>query len=603
MQRVHFVGFSGSGPTWLNNLGAARLLTRGTKFIPTPGKLDRTDCESAFDRFARSCHFRLYFGDKEMSDHTARFRVANPTFMLPANVMQSPQHKELTDQLATLRSGLVDSYQCASQHVAVSSKFRTNLSMSERRLVQRIRNDVNILIKPADKNLGLCVISRDWYIQEGRRQLASVSYKPILSFDIGDTLKLLDHFLVKHQYSLDPLELKWLQHQRNTVNHKLPCFYLLPKLHKNPVVGRPIVASSAWVFSPLSQWISYHLNPVVQSMDTVLVSTAAVVTELQSIALPTDTDVWLVSADVSDMYNNIPVSQAIVAVGCVVRRRFPLKLAEALVDAISLVLHNNYFVFDDAVYHQVNGIAMGTSCAPVIAQLFVAILEESFRASLHSRWPLLYKRYIDDAFIIFIGLRHELDTWLSQLQDMHQNLNWSFTVSKKAVAFLDLNIWIDQHSKQLGYSMHSKALNAFQYIPRYSFHPPHMARGWILTELYRIRRNSSTEIARLHACKHFYRRLRRRGHTVGFLNQVFDYESAGQSKDTSTQALPFLVLPYNRASSIWPYRQLIHDWHSDISRDFFKSAPRVAFSTTQSLGQRLVRARLPAEDIEIDLSD
>ena len=78
-------------------------------------------------------------------------------------------------------------------------------------------------------------------------------------------------------------------------------------------------------------------------------------------------------------------------------------------------------------------------------------------------------------------------------------------MSQKAIAFLDLTIWLGRDGR-LGYSLHTKALNAFQYIPPYSFHAPSVARGWILTELFRIRRNSSTELARLYASLKFFKR-------------------------------------------------------------------------------------------------
>lgn len=605
VQPVHFVGYPDGPPGWLKSPVAARLLAHGTKFIPTPGKFDSVVVEETFDRFARSCHFRLYFGDEAMTAHTAQFRVPNPAYELPRHVMNSPAHVQLSVQLTALREQLVPSFKRASKYVAQSRKFVTNVSIQERRVLQRLRADSSLVIKPADKNLGLCVISREWYLSEGLRQLASPNYQVVEDFDIADMCSDLRVFLWTHKEHMHALEHKWLLHALAGGKHKLPVFYMLPKLHKCPVVGRPIVASCAWVFAPLSQWISYHLNPVVQTMDTVLVSTAVLVTDLQRIHLPPATDVHFVSADVSDMYNNIPVSQAIVAVGGLLRRRLPSGLAEAIVDALELVLNNNYFTFSGVVYHQTSGIAMGTSCAPPLAQLFMAILEQDLRASLRSGWPSYYKRYIDDAFIIFIGPLHELERFLHALQHLHQNLRWTFIVSKKAVAFLDLNIWIDQR-KQLGYSVHSKALNAFQYIPRFSFHPPATARGWILTELYRIRRNSSTETARLHACRHFYRRLRARGHTAQFLTAVFESEASRLQQPDSdiSAATQYMVIPFNRAASIWPYRQIIRDWHASISKDFFQAAPAVAFSTRASLGRMVIKAEVPyIEDIEICLSE
>ena len=519
--------------------------------------------------------------------------------------MNSPAHLQLSTQLTALREKLVPSFKRVSEYVSKSRKFVTNVSIQERRMLQRLRTDSSLVIKPADKNLGLCVMSREWYLSEGLRQLASSTYQVVHHFNIADMCSSLEGFLREHKKHIHVLEWKWLLHALEAGNHKLPAFYMLPKLHKCPVVGRPIVASCAWVFAPLSQWISYHLNPVVQTMDTVLISTANLITDLQSINFPPDADVHLVSADVSDMYNNIPVSQAILAVGGLLRRRLPAGLVEAIVAALGLVLNNNYFTFCGEVYHQTSGIAMGTSCAPPLAQLFMALLEQDLRASLRSAWPLYYKRYIDDAIIVFVGSRTELDRFLYALQRLHQNLRWTSTVSRRTVVFLDLHIWIDQR-KQLGYSTHSKALNAFQYIPRSSFHPPATARGWILTELYRIRRNSSTEVARLRACRHFFRRLRARGHTASFLTSVFTFESSRFEHPTNDKpsATQYMVIPFTRAASIWPYRQIVRDWHASISKDFFHTAPALAFSTRPSLGSMVIKADLPfIEDIEISLSE
>ena len=178
--------------------------------------------------------------------------------------------------------------------------------------------------------------------------------------------------------------------------------------------------------TPLSQWIAYHLNKVIETCDTVLPSTASIVTELRTLAHPQDGDVYLVTADASDMYNNIPVDQAILAVGSLLlRRNFSPGLAAAITAALELVLNNNYFSFDGATYRQTAGIAMGTPCAPPLAQLFVAVLEEDLRASLDTRWPTLYKRYIDDSFAIFKGTRDGLDSFLAALQAMHPNLRWT----------------------------------------------------------------------------------------------------------------------------------------------------------------------------------
>ncbi len=562
------------------------------------------DIGQAFDRFARSTHLRLYFGDTPMDKHTRQFRVPNPGWQLPRHVRDSVDHRNLAEHLSLLKQRLLSTYERAARFASTSRKFKRNLSWSEMRVMRSLRASRELVIKPADKNLGLCVISIDWYLDEGNRQLRAGNYnRP--GFSMATVLSKLDMFLAAHGRSIDYTESKWLRHQRETGQFRLPVFYMLPKLHKDPIKGRPIVASRAWVLTPLSQWIAFHLNQVLETCDTVLPSTASIVTELRTFANPHDGDVYLVTADASDMYNNIPVDQAILAVGSLLlRRHYSPQLAAAITAALELVLDNNYFSFDGSTYRQTAGIAMGTPCAPPLAQLFVAVLEEDLRASLDTRWPTLYKRYIDDSIAIFKGPRDELDSFLAALQAMHPNLRWTSVVSQKAVAFLDLTIWLGRDGR-LGYSMHTKALNAFQYIPPYSFHAPSVARGWVLTELFRIRRNSSTELARLYASLKFFKRLRKRGYSAIFLSSVFTFESARQEQVAQAvrQDRQYLVLPFDRTASVWPHKFVIREWYSSVPHALVGDAPGVAFKNSRTLGSRVIRARLPPQEYEVVLSD
>ena len=507
---VHFVGFPEGPPAWLQTPAASRLLARGAKFIPTPRVTSVCDIGQAFDYFARSTHLRLYFGDTPMDKHTRQFRIPNPGWQLPPDVRESEEHRNLAAHLARLKQQILSTYERAYEFASTSRKFRRNLTTSEVRVMRSLRTSRELFIKPADKNLGLCVMTIDWYVAEGNRQMRAGNYEQTRDFSMAAMLSKFDTFIAAHGQSISYTEARWLGHQRLTGQFRLAVFYMLPKLHKTPIKGRPIVASRAWVFTPLSQWLAYHLNEVLETCDTVLSSTASIITKLRSFASPLDGDVYLVTADASDMYNNIPVDQAILAVGSLLlRRNWPQQLVAAVKAGLELVLKNNFFTFNGNTYRQTAGIAMGTPCAPPLAQLFVATLEETLRASLGQQWPALYVRYIDDGFAIVKGHRDQLDTFMAEVQAMHPNLRWTFTVSQKAVAFLDLTIWLGRDGR-LGYSVHSKALNAFQYIPPFSFHAPSVARGWILTELFRNRRNSSTELARLYAGHKFFKRLRKR---------------------------------------------------------------------------------------------
>ena len=83
-------------------------------------------------------------------------------------------------------------------------------------------------------------------------------------------------------------------------------------------------------------------------------------------------------------------------------------------------------------------IAMGTRVAPSLANIFMAKFEEEYLPRYHLQ-PLLFKRYIDDCFILFTHGREELDEWANYLNSRHPSIKFTFEISEDSVNFL--SIW------------------------------------------------------------------------------------------------------------------------------------------------------------------
>ena len=67
---------------------------------------------------------------------------------------------------------------------------------------------------------------------------------------------------------------------------------------------------------------------------------------------------------------------------------------------IRFVIENNYFSFQDQLYQQLEGLAIGTASAPVLANIYARYFER------HKKIPfqegvLKYMRYIDDVLMVF----------------------------------------------------------------------------------------------------------------------------------------------------------------------------------------------------------
>ena len=115
------------------------------------------------------------------------------------------------------------------------------------------------------------------------------------------------------------------------------------------------------------------------------------------------------------------------------------KLKESqLRELLVLCTKNMHFSFDNSIYRQVDGVAMGSPLGPVLANIFMAHLENNLVPSLSNVMSLWY-RYVDDT-ITFIQ-DDKIDYVLEILNNFHPSIK--FTYEKKqdgCIAFLDVKL-------------------------------------------------------------------------------------------------------------------------------------------------------------------
>ena len=149
---------------------------------------------------------------------------------------------------------------------------------------------------------------------------------------------------------------------------------------------------------------------------------------------------------------------------------FPL---EAVKEAMALVMQNNVFEWGDLYFLQLLGTAMGTSAACMWATIYFSVHEDSILLPMFSNNLLLYCRFIDDIFGVWIGNRNGM-AW-AQFKERCNDfgiLKWDFFEPSKSVNFLDLTIYIKD-----GFILtktYQKSMNLYHYISPSSDHPPKM---------------------------------------------------------------------------------------------------------------------------------
>ena len=403
--------------------------------------------------------------------------------------------------------------------------IKSNITSRELSIIKTLASDKTIIIKPADKNLGLTVLDRAWYIKESHKHLHNpATYTPVEAAEIPvvDIIKSLRQ-LATTMKKAGVLNKQQILFVVSCINkYRVPVFYLLPKLHKLVLAGRPITSSVSWVLHPLSKILDDILQPFLKRTPAYLSDSADLIRALQSTTVPENS--LLITADVDALYPSIPTPDGIDIVMKYLNTSphfTDLNKPPHLRRALLLVLTNNYVEFNDKYYLQKSGTAMGTPVAVCYASLFLAALEEPL---IKHPNVILYRRFIDDIFVIWRNNKNSSPhDFIKDLNSLHPNITLSHDIETHSVDFLDLTIYKSTNIKhgQLDTRIFQKKFNKFLYIPYSSYHADSQKQAFInglLTSFLRV--NSESENFYAISMKFFFR-LRNRGYPADFLYPIF----------------------------------------------------------------------------------
>ena len=216
--------------------------------------------------------------------------------------------------------------------------------------------------------------------------------------------------------------------------------YGLPKIHKENIPLRPILAA----YNNPNYQIAKYLVPLLQpyaNNQYSLLNSASLVPDI----LPQDVDLYMVSFDVTSLFTNIPLQATVEIILNKIfyeddylfhglnRSNFQ-KLLE-------IAVQDTHFLFNNDIYKQVDGVAMGSPLGPIMANAFMCSLEEQMLDDCPLAYrPLFYRRYVDDTFALFRS-REAAENFLQHINSLHPNIR--FTIEHEhdnKLAFLDILI-------------------------------------------------------------------------------------------------------------------------------------------------------------------
>ncbi|CAJ0941960.1 unnamed protein product [Ranitomeya imitator] len=458
--------------------------------------------------------------------------------------------------------------------------------------LQILREDKNIIIKPADKGGAIVVMDRADYIKEAYRQLGDSTVYIKLSRDPINDIRNDISSILRTYLDLGVIDSKTKDFLIKA-NPVTPVLYLLPKVHKSLVnpPGRPIIAATESILSPISIFLEKVLTPLTQKSQSYLLDTGAFLKTLHTIGIVSD-DSYLVSFDVKDLYTSIPHDKGI---DCVRRLLVTSKLDPRTIDLclelLKVVLTRNYFLFEDNYYLQAQGTAMGSNMAPPYANTYMATFEEEviYPNDLFKAHCITWKRYIDDIFCIWTGTLDSLNEFFETLNHSWSGLSFTITKDTQQISFLDTMV-IKDASGTLSTDLYRKPTDRNSLLYYTSLHPASTRNAIPRSQFQRVDKLVSDHTKKQVRIDEMYHKFRERGYPPNVLHDALQPRTS--PKQSPTGRIPFVHTyhPYVHIlhHNIRKHWRLLREAHPDIPE--FRNHFLPCYKRPRNIRDTLVKA-------------
>lgn len=492
------------------------LLEKGLTFVPKPPKPKQEEVQSALSNFTRRLKLTYFFHNKPKSKEPKPFIEKSDW---------SPDDKLINEDI------LKEIKTLETEAAKINLKNGpSNLSKEEKLAIKSLKQDENIIIKPADKGSATVIMDKSEYIKEANRQLSNtLHYKklaapvyPKITNRVNDIIKNLQK--KKH---LNKKQVEYLSVPPTPRNRQL---YLTPKIHKDPSKwsvpnkmppGRPIISDCGSDTYKVSEFIDLHLAPLATKHPSFVKDTPDFLNKISNLKIPKDS--LLITIDVDSLYTNINNEDGLKTVKNIFKDNPSQdRPDEEVLELLKICLENNDFIFNKEWFLQIFGTAMGRKFAPNYANLFMAQWEKEALAKCTLK-PDCYFRFLDDIFAVWSHSEEEFWNFFNTLNNHHPTIKLKATIHRQSVDFLDVTVYKGpnfESKSQLDTKVYFKPTDSHQLLHKNSFHPKHTFKGIIKSQIIRFHRICNNKSDFEEACATLFKALRPRGYSLRFLRYI-----------------------------------------------------------------------------------
>ena len=438
-----------------------------------------------------------------------------------------------------LKSTLVNTCYQYLQSETKGSRLLKSKHLEALKVLQKNRN---IMLSKPDKGAGVVILNKKDYIDkmlvilEDETKFKRMTKEKDKTPGIEKTIskKLRD---LKLREVIDTSTFELLR----PIGCTIPRLYGLPKIHKPGTPLRPILDMYNSHYHSIAKWLTKLLEPVRKEIVTHTVTdTFDFVRVINDLNLQ---DKKMLSLDVSSLFTNVPVRETIdYIVDVIDRKKIILVLPTSdLKKLLSLCTENIQFTFNDTIYRQKDGVAMGSPLGPLFADIFMSKLEnDQLKQTIEG--ITCYKRYVDDIFFT-IESTTDIATILNSFNSAHSNLNFTLeTEIEDHMNFLDVRV-TRRPDGTAQRSMHRKSTWTGQYLHYQSFVPHQQKVNLVRTLAFR-----STRICSEDTIEHELRELRsiflQNGYPERLLEKYIRVIQPVSKSPTANRKKVYISLPF-----------------------------------------------------------
>ena len=479
------------------NQHETNLLSRGFKFAPTQSTCNTTDFSADTINFTYKVTRKL--NNISINSHNYNTDLLKSTAKKAPGKSENTQIAHVLDTIAAIKP-------------KTHERINHNIPKDEFKIINKLRDNDNIVIKEADKGAAVVIMNVSDYNNTLQNMLEDTTTyeKANQNVDLNHTVKLVTKFCKAWSSNITKQETDVItKSPSNTTT-----IYGLPKIHKSTELLKnlenPLYRPNSYVYAgpyprdmKFRPIISCCLCPTKQLcilLDNILRPFLPFVKFriqdtwefLRKCPNQVESDTYAITADITSLYTNITTESGINAINFYFdnfrsRTALPQRITKTFVIELYKFCQGHlFFQFEGTMFRQTSGTGMGKDFAPALADLKIGFDEikledyvrQSFDLQVSKFFLSHYRRYLDDVIFLWRKKFNNLDKIKTFMNTIDSKIKYTFESSLEnhnSIPFLDVLITIENGN--IDTDIYSKPTDTYNYVPFNSNHPRHSIRN------------------------------------------------------------------------------------------------------------------------------